>query len=606
MRKIVYFFCAAFFLCANSQNLLNDFRRFFGASDITDTTNFRKSYDFVIVGAGSGGCVVANRLSENPNWSVLLLEAGDDENFLTDVPLIASLQTITSYNWGYKSERLKTACLGLIDGRCNMPRGKALGGTSVINFLLYTRGTKLDFDQWENLGNRGWNYDQVLPYFIKSENCTKCREIDGKYHGKSGYLSVEHPGYESPLVKLFIKSGEDLGYQNNDPNAPYGLGFSKVLATMRNGMRCSASKAFLKPVLHRPNLHISIKTRVTKILIDPNTKQAYGVEFLKNRRKFTVLVKKEVILSAGSINSPHLLMLSGVGPQKDLTRVGIPVLQNLKVGYNLQDHMAMSALVFFVNESITVSDRGVQNPVDIFNYVFNGRGPYTIPGGAEALAFVQTKYAKVGDYPDIELVLGAGALNGDVYGSLRSLLGIPRSLFERVYAPHAYKPAFSIAPVLMRPKSRGRVVIKDGNPLHWPKLIPNYFEDEEDVQTMVEGIKMAITITQSRYFQKYNITMITTPFPGCENVPFGTDAYWACAVRHVATTLGHQVGTCKMGPFSDPDAVVDEQLKVYGIKGLRVVDGSIMPNVVAGHTNAVIMMIGEKASDMIKQEWTRN
>lgn len=371
--------------------------------------------------------------------------------------------------------------------------------------MLYTRGNQQDFDQWANLGNPGWAYNQVLPYFIKSENCTKCREIDERFHGKNGYLNVEHPGYESPLVKLFIKSGEDLGYSNVDPNGPQGLGFSKVLATMRNGMRCSASKAFLKPILHRPNLHISIRSRVTKILIDPNTKQAYGVQFLKNRRKYTVRAKKEVILSAGTINSPHLLMLSGVGPQNDLTRAGIPVLQDLKVGYNLQDHMAMSALAFFVNESVTVSDRGVQNPVDIFNYIFNGRGPYTIPGGAEALAFVQTKYAEIQNYPDIELVLGAGALNGDVYGSLRSLLGIPRSLFERVYAPYAYKPAFSIAPVLMRPKSRGRVVLKDKNPLHWPVLVPNYFEKEEDVRTMVEGIKMVSVYQLPRCLNYYKV-----------------------------------------------------------------------------------------------------
>jgi choline dehydrogenase-like flavoprotein len=474
-------------------NLVSDLRRSLGDGEIKDTVNFDSDYDFVVVGAGSGGSVVVNRLTENPKWSVLLLEAGNDEMFLTDVPLIASIQTITGYNWGYKSERLKTACLGLIDKRCNMPRGKALGGTSVINFLLYTRGNKLDFDQWASLGNKGWSYDEVLPYFIKSENCTKCRDIDEVYHGKRGYLNVEHPGYESPLVKLFIEAGKDLGYQNLDPNGRSELGFSRVQATMKNGARCSASKAFLRPISQRPNLHVSIRTRVTKILIDPKTKQTYGVEFLKNRKKYTVRVRKEVILSAGSINSPHLLMLSGVGPRKDLKRVQIPVIQDLKVGYNLQDHMAMSTLAFLVNESVTISDRGVQNSMDIFNYILNGRGPYTIPGGAEALAFVRTKFAQVESYPDMELVLGAGALNGDLYGSLRSLLGIPQSLFDQVYAPYAYTPAFSIATVLMRPKSAGRVLIKDSNPLHWPLLLPNYFEKEEDVAVMVEGIKMVCT-----------------------------------------------------------------------------------------------------------------
>ncbi|RZC37085.1 glucose dehydrogenase [FAD, quinone]-like, partial [Asbolus verrucosus] len=592
-------------LISDGQAQFENFRNLFrvGVSEVRDTVNFENEYDFIVIGAGSGGSVVANRLTENPKWSVLLLEAGQDEIFLTDVPLIAPIQTITSYNWGYKSERLKTACLGLIEQRCNMPRGKALGGTSVINFLLYTRGNRLDYDEWASLGNNGWSYQDLLPYFIKSENCTKCTGIDEKYHGTSGYLNIEHPGYESPMVERFLRAGKDLGYQTTDPSGRFGLGFSKVLATMRNGARYSASKAFLKPIVRRPNLHISIRSRVTKILIDPKTKQAYGVEFLKNRRKYRVKAKKEVILSAGTINSPHLLMLSGIGPREDLERVKIPVIQDLKVGYNLQDHMAMSTLAFLVNESVTVSDRGVQNPIDVLNYLFNGRGPFTVPGGAEALAFIQTKFAKVEDYPDIELVLGAGALNGDLYGSLRSLLGIPQSLFDKVYAPYAEIPAFGIASVLMRPKSRGRVLIKDSNPLHWPILVPNYFESDEDVAVMVEGIKMAISIAESRHFQKYNATLNKIPFPGCENIPFGSDIYWACAVRRVATTLGHQVGTCKMGPRSDPEAVVDAELRVYGIQGLRVVDGSIMPNVIAGHTNAAIMMIGEKASDMIKNTW---
>ncbi|KAJ8954868.1 hypothetical protein NQ314_007001, partial [Rhamnusium bicolor] len=347
---------------------------------------------------GSGGSVVANRLTENARWSVLLLEAGRDENFFTDVPLMASLHSSSSYNWGYKSERLNTSCLGLIDGKCNMVRGKALGGTSVINFLLYTRGNRL-----ESRFHR-WSYKDVLPYFIKSENCTLCEDIDQAYHGKSGYMNIEHPGFESPMVKLFLKAGQDLGYKNNDPNGKFGL---------------------------------------------------------------------------------------GVGPRELLEKVKIPVIQNLRVGYNLQDHMAMSTLAFLVNESVTVSDLSVQNPIHIYNYLVEGKGPYTIPGGAEALAFIKTKYSPKAndDYPDMELVLGAGALNGDVHGSFRNLLGIPDSLFRKVYMPIMEKPAFGIATVLLRPKSRGRVLIKDSNPLHWPILKPNYFEIEEDLATMVEGIK---------------------------------------------------------------------------------------------------------------------
>ncbi|XP_017775601.1 PREDICTED: glucose dehydrogenase [FAD, quinone]-like [Nicrophorus vespilloides] len=568
--------------------------------------DFMYEYDFIVVGAGSGGSVVANRLSENWNWTVLLLEAGKDENLLTDVPLMAALQTSSSYNWGYKSEVMKSGCLGLIGKRCNIPRGKALGGTSVMNFMLYTRGNKLDYDEWESLGNKGWSYKDVFKYFLKSEDCSKCESIDKDYHANGGYLKIQHPQYNSPILKRFLKAGSELGYKISDPNGKNHIGFSQAQATMVNGRRCSANKAFLKPLLQtRPLLQVTTRARVTKILINPKTKRAYGVEVIKNRIKYVIRARKEVIVSAGTINSPHLLMLSGIGPKEDLEKVNINVIKDAKVGHNLQDHMAFSTLAFLVNQSVTVSDASVQNPSDVLNYVINGKGPFTIPGGSLGLAFIQTKYAKKKDYPDMELVLGAGALNQDTFGTMRALLGIPDSFNERVYVPITGRPAFAIATVLMRPKSRGKIQLKDNNPLHWPKIIPNYFQNEDDVKVMVEGIKAAVAVSRTRAFADLGTRLHDIPFPGCEKLRFESDEYWSCAVRQVSTTLGHHVGTCKMGPDNHPDAVVDQRLRVKGIQGLRVVDGSVMPNIVAGHTNSVIMMIAEKASDMIKEDWRR-
>nr|CAH7738661.1 unnamed protein product [Callosobruchus chinensis] len=389
-----------------SPDWLKELRKIFraGGGVIRDTEVFRKEYDFIVIGAGSGGSVVANRLTENPNWTVLLLEAGEEENFFTDVPLMAALQSVTAYNWNYHSQKLKTACLGLNYGRCSITRGKAVGGTSVLNFLIYTRGNRQDYDSWAAMGNEGWSYDEVLPYFIRSENCTVCSQIDEEYHGINGYLNIENPGYESPFVKLFMKAGRDMGYRNNDPNGKIALGFSKVQATMKNGRRCSAAKAFLKPIQDRENLHVSKNSRATRILIDSTSKRAYGVEFWKNK-------------------------------------------QNTKS-------------------------------------------------------------------------------------------------------------------------------------------------------------RQAISIAHSEHFRPYGTHLNPHPFPQCSNLPFGSDAYWTCAIRHVSTSLGHHVGTCRMGPKGDPDAVVDPRLRVHGINRLRVVDGSVMPNIVAGHTNAPIFMIGERAADFIKEEWS--
>lgn len=282
------------------------------------------------------------------------------------------------------------ACLNLQYNRCNIPKGRALGGTSVINFMLYQRGHRKDFDRWAANGNFGWSYQEVLPYFKKSEKINIAEFMNSPYHGQNGYLDIEHSKYNTPLLTAFLNGGRELGYNVTDPNGHSLLGFSRAQATLRNGRRCSAAKAFLRPIRNRNNLHISMRSRVTKILIDPIMKFAYGVEFIKNHKLYRILTRKEVILSAGTIASPQLLMLSGIGPKDHLTQFDIPVIQDLKVGYNLHDHSCINGLVFLLNRPLSVREGDVQNPADLFNYMFYGRGPYTIPGGAEGLSFVKT------------------------------------------------------------------------------------------------------------------------------------------------------------------------------------------------------------------------
>lgn len=295
----------------------------------------------------------------------------------------------TAYNWGYKTDQVRGACLHLKDGVCNWPKGRALGGTSVINYLLYQRGHKRDYDEWAQQGNEGWDYESVLPYFIKSERVGIDDLKGSKYHGTDGYLDVQHSPFKTDLFTAFVETGSDMGYKENDPNGDELLGFSQVQATMRNGKRCSAAKAYLAPVKDRPNLFISTKSRVTKILIDQLKTEAYGVEFSYGKVKYQINATKEIILSAGTITSPQLLMLSGIGPKKHLEKFNINLVKDLKVGHNLQDHVGLSGLVFLVNKPITIVETNVQNPIDLFNYMINGIGPFTSPGGAEGLAFLK-------------------------------------------------------------------------------------------------------------------------------------------------------------------------------------------------------------------------
>lgn len=302
------------------------------------------------------------------------------------------------HNWGYRTEREKSACIYLEGGVCYWPKGRALGGTSVINYMVYNRGHADDYNRWAEAGNTGWSYREVLPYFRKTERIGIEEFKTSKYRGKKGYVDVQHPGYHSKLLDAFLDAGKDFGYNENDPNDEEMLGFSQIQATTRNGKRWSAAKAYLRPVKKRANLFISMRSWVTKILIDPNTKMAYGVEFVKNRQRYRVNATKEVILSAGSIASPQLLMLSGVGPVDHLTEFKIPVIQNSSVGYNLQDHIGLSGLAFLVNETITISESSVQSMSAIFNYYLLGRGPFTLPGGAEGLAFVKTPNSTLGIY----------------------------------------------------------------------------------------------------------------------------------------------------------------------------------------------------------------
>ena len=488
--------------------------------------------------------------------------------------------------------------------RCNWPRGKVLGGSSVLNYMLYVRGNRRDYDSWAAMGNHGWSYEDVLPYFIKSEDNRNPYLAETPYHGTGGYLTVQESPYKTPLATAFVQGGVEMGYENRDGNGAFQTGFMIPQGTIRRGSRCSTAKAFLRPVRKRKNLHISMHSHVLQILIDPISKQASAVKFERKGKIYIIKASKEIILSAGSVNSPQILMLSGVGPAEHLNHFGIPVISDLRVGDNLQDHIAAGGMVFTLEESVSLVQRRFENLPSILRYAMFDSGPLTTLGGVEGLAWVNTKYANISDdWPDIEFHFASGTPASDGGVQIKRAHGISDYVWDNYYEQVAYQDSWSVIPMLLRPKSSGYIRLRSTDPYDSPLIYPNYFYDEQDLRVLIEGVKIALALGETEAFKKLGSKFYTQPFPGCQHLPLWTDTYWGCFIRHYSSTIYHPSGTCKMGPIWDRTAVVDPQLRVYGVSRLRVIDVSISPNIVSGNTNAPAIMIGEKGADMIKNDW---
>ncbi|XP_055388391.1 glucose dehydrogenase [FAD, quinone] [Condylostylus longicornis] len=581
--------------------------RFDPESRVVDQNIFHAEYDFIVIGGGSAGAVVANRLTEVPKWNVLLLEAGPDENEISDVPSLAAYLQLSKLDWQYKTEPTNKACLGMKNNRCNWPRGKVLGGSSVLNYMLYVRGNRLDYEHWESLGNDGWGYNEVLKYFKKSEDNRNPYLEKNPYHGRGGYLTVQESPWHTPLVAAFVEAGREIGYENRDINGQKQTGFMIAQGTIRRGSRCSTAKAFLRPIRLRRNLHVSMNSHVTKIYFDLNNMRAKSVKFVKNGKTYRIKVKKEIILSAGAINTPQIMMLSGIGPRQHLEELGIKVLKDLPVGENLQDHVGVGGLTFLVDKPVAIVQERFNAPALTFQYVLRNRGPMTTLGGVEGLAFVHTIYSNDSlDWPDIQFHMAPASINSDNGARVKHVLGLKETLYRDVYKPIANKDSWTIMPLLLRPRSRGWVRLKSKNPFQIPIMNPNYFTDPFDIKTIVEGTKIALRVAKAKVFQQFGSRLYQKPLTNCKNYQFLSDEYLECHARTISMTIYHPCGTAKMGPPWDNEAVVDSRLRVYGVRGLRVIDASIMPTITSGNTNAPVIMIGEKGADMIKEDWMSN
>ena len=558
-------------------------------------------YDYIIVGAGTAGCVLANRLTEDPNVTVLLLEAGPvDSSYIPSIPLAQSEILLSEMDWKYKTVPQKHGYLMSKNQEVYWPAGKVFGGSSSLNGMIYARGSAEDYNHWAEMGADGWTYDDVLPYFLKSEN--SLIKEKSEYHSTGGPLTVTYPSYITELENAFIEAGQKLGYRAGDYNGKDPFGFSLIQAMVKDGKRVSTSTAFLHPAMTRKNLFIGTGVIVRRVVFE--NKKATGVSYVHYDKNYetTVKAKKEIILCAGAVGSPHILLLSRIGPSVQLQEVGIDTISDVPVGENLQDHMILPLEYVIHSDNdrydTVIHPSTILSLTTFYQYIVNGNGPLSSPT-VTSVAFLELDTGDNHTYPlEIELCRGFGSSATDFWNKFDTQ---KQSLYDgNLDNLRGY--SFLLCP--LRSKSVGELYLNKTHPYSQPLIDPHYFSDADDIKVFKMAIKFGLKLGDTPPLSSNGVKL----FAEMMNAPyqFDTEEFWNWYIENMAYSSFHYGGTCKMGSVEDSSTVVDPELRVKGVTGLRVVDASIMPTLPSGNPSATVIMIAEKAADMIKADATTN
>ncbi|XP_045465779.1 glucose dehydrogenase [FAD, quinone]-like [Harmonia axyridis] len=552
-------------------------------------------FDFIVIGAGTSGSIVAAELANKSNSRVLLLEAGGYPSPTSDIPAFHLGLQRTIEDWQFHTETSNNSCLGFKNSRCLIPSGRCLGGTSTINSMLYLRGSKHVYNSWLEEGNIGWSYPDIFPYFKKSEKLEVHELLTSKLYGTEGFLPLTRSRLHQPVRNTILNSAKELGYKVYNHESQ--IGFFETLQTINKGVRQNTAKVFLGEYKTLPNLKIATESLVEKILIDRDLKEATGVKVNIGGKTITLYAEKEVIVSAGTINSPKLLMLSGIGPKEHLGSLGIETFHDIEVGKNLQDHLMFPIFTIKVNDSAL--KYLTQNPTEeLYKYFANREGILSTTGLNNLIGMLSTKNHSTD--PDIKI--GYTFIHREDSYTLtqyKRIFNFDDSIFKSLGKANKFSHLLLVHITLLDTKSRGRVLLKSKSPHEKPLLESGYLSEDDDVETLLKGIRMVEKQVNTKSFRQISATEVHLDIPSCRSYKFKSDDYWKCAIRNVATTGYHLIGTCKMGLSIDPHAVVDPLLKVHGIRKLRVIDASVVPTTTTGSLGAVAMMIGQKGSELI-------